>query len=189
MTEQPDIIQKEGSAEEVTGSAAPTADARELQVGELSRRIEELEGRLLRARADFANFQRSAAVERESSIRYANAELIRSLLTALDDFERCLNVEAASEDAKRLHDGVKLVYDNMLKALRDRGVTVHDPLHQAFNPEYHEAILSQPTDAHAPGTVIAVAAKGYQLGERLIRPARVVVAARADVASGKGDGG
>jgi molecular chaperone GrpE len=176
MMDNPETIQKDGEAREAAGAALSSSVEADSQAAELARKAEELEARLLRARADFANYQRSAALEREASIRYANVELIRSLLTALDDFERCLSVEASSEDAQRLHDGVKLVYDNMLKALRDRGVVVHDPLHQPFDPSYHEALLIQPSKEHPPGTVIAVAAKGYQLGERVIRPARVVVA-------------
>ncbi|MCC7291984.1 MAG: nucleotide exchange factor GrpE [Phycisphaerales bacterium] len=160
--------------------AAPTSSVEPLQS-----RIDELENRLFRAKADFANLQRSSAIEREQAIRYANADLIRSLLNVVDDFERSLTIEAKSGDAVKLRDGVRLVYENMLKALRERGVEVIDPLHQPFDPTYHEALMRQPSADHPTGTVLTVLARGYRMGDRLLRAARVVIAAEPQPAEAR----
>lgn len=140
------------------------------------RRVVELEDKLLRARADFSNYQRTARQEREQIIRFANVDLIRALLTSLDDLERSLDLEVASEDAIKLREGVKLVQENILKTLRERGVDLIEPLGRPFDPALHEALARQPSAEQPPNTVVAVLAKGYRLGDRVIRPARVVVA-------------
>lgn len=142
---------------------------------ELQEKVNKLEDGLLRAKADYQNAQRRAAIERSEAIRYANAEVMKSLLTVLDDFERSL---AAAEDSNNLQavvDGVRLVYGNLAKALRDHGLEVIDALHETFDPSVHQAMMPQPTSEYPPGTVVEEIAKGYRLYDRVLRPAKVIV--------------
>ncbi len=138
-------------------------------------RIAQLEGALLRAKADYQNFQRRAAIERSESVRYANADVMKSMLSVMDDFERSLEAAKSSDDLKALVDGIHLIYDNLSQALRAHGLESIEALHQPFDPNVHEAMLQQPSAEHPPGTVVEQIAKGYRLRDRVLRPARVIV--------------
>ena len=143
---------------------------------ELQAKISALEDALLRVKADYQNLQRRSTTERIEAVRYANAELMRSLLNALDDLDRALAVSGdATLDATVA--GVRLVYENLQKALADNGLEVIESKGEVFDPAIHQALMRQPTDGHPPGTVIEQVARGYRLRDRVLRPARVVVAA------------
>jgi molecular chaperone GrpE len=135
-----------------------------------------LEDRLLRLAADFENYKKRAAREREDYILRANERLIAELLPVLDDLERALDAAAKHEEAQ-LEEGVRLVHRSLASLLERYGVR---PIATdgKFDPHVHEALLSQPSEAEE-GSVIDVVQKGYTLGERVVRPARVVVAAAA----------
>lgn len=150
-------------------SVAPTA-------AEWQAKVEKLENALLRARADFQNLQRRADAERLDAIRYANAELMKSLVKSLDDLERALASTAQTENLTTFAEGMKLVYENLSKSLSEHGLETIEALHKAFDPTIHEALLNQPTAEHPPGTVIEQVAKGYRLRGRVVRPAKVIVA-------------
>ena len=151
----------------------------------LETRVAELEDSLLRAKADFQNLQRRAAVERSEAIRYGNADLMRSLLGAIDDFERSLAAAESSENYESVIEGVRLVHANLVKALNDHGLETIEALHEPFDPNIHEALMRQPSSVHEPGTVVEQIAKGYRLRDRVVRPAKVIVAAAPDTATTK----
>jgi len=157
-------------SQHVTTSSAPLDENAELKA-----RIESLEDSLLRAKADFQNLQRRSAAERSEAIRYANADLLKSLLNVLDDFDRSLDAVEVSNNKDAVIDGVRLVHDNLMKALKDAGLEQVDALGQPFDPTVHEALLQQPTDDFPPGTVVDQVARGYRLRDRVLRPARVIV--------------
>ncbi len=142
---------------------------------ELRARVEKLEDSLLRAKADYQNLLRRSTTERGDAIRYANTELMRSLLVVVDDFERSLTAADASKNLAAVVEGVRLVYDNLRKALRDHGLEAIDALHKPFDPSVHEALMQQPSADHPPGTVVEQVATGYRLRDRVVRPAKVVV--------------
>jgi molecular chaperone GrpE len=105
-------------------------------------------------------------------------ELVREVVPVLDDLERAieaagLDPEGDSEDP--LAHGVLLVFRRLREALLRSGIEALDPKGEKFDPEWHEALSTQPGDGAAPGTILEVMQKGYRLGEQLIRPARVVV--------------
>ena len=164
-------------------SSAPES-ATDSRVAELEARAGSLENALLRAKADFANLQRRAANERSEYLRYANAELIKSLLGVLDDLERSVAAVESGENAAALADGVRLVHANLKKTLAGAGLESIDAAGRPFDPALHEALVHQPTDEAPDGTVIHEIAKGYKLHDRVLRPARVAVAkAKAGPAS------
>ncbi len=147
---------------------------------ELQTKVEKLEDSLLRARADLQNAQRRASADRLDAVRYANAELMKSLVQVVDDFERALSTADRTKESRAFFEGMQLVYQNLTKALAEHGLETVDAMNQPFDPALHEALMQKPTAQHPAGTVIEQAAKGYRLRDRVIRPARVVVAKPAD---------
>jgi molecular chaperone GrpE len=134
----------------------------------------ELEDRLLRVAADFDNYKKRAAREREEYVAHANERLVKELLPILDDLERALDAVGQHEEAT-VEEGVRLVHRSLASLLEKNGVREISTEGQ-FDPHVHEALLSQPSEADE-GSVIDVVQKGYTLGDRVVRPARVVIAA------------
>ena len=127
-----------------------------------------------RAAADFDNFRKRAARERDEYVTLANERLVKELLPILDDLERALAAVGEHEEAT-VEEGVRLVHRSLASLLQRNGVeeiSTDGP----FDPYVHEALLSQPSEAEE-GSVIDVVQKGYRLGDRVVRPARVVIAA------------
>ena len=143
------------------------------QTAALQARVDSLEESLLRAKAEAQNIQRRAATERNDAIRYANAELMRTLIPVLEDFDRTF--AAAGADDKAILEGTRLVHANLVKALRDFGLEPIEAAGEKFDPSIHEALMHQPTDEVEPGHVIEQVTRGYRLRDRVLRPARVVV--------------
>ncbi|HLY93230.1 MAG TPA: nucleotide exchange factor GrpE [Gaiellaceae bacterium] len=132
----------------------------------------EVDDRLLRLAADFENYKKRAARERDEYVTFANERLIKELLPVLDDLERALQAAAEHEEAK-LEEGVELVHRSLASLLARNGVK-EISTDGKFDPHMHEALLSQPSDAEQ-GSVIDVMQKGYTIGDRVVRPARVIV--------------
>ncbi len=134
-----------------------------------------------RTAADFDNFRKRALREREEYVTLANERLVKELLPILDDLERAL-VAAAEHEEAVLEEGVRLVFRSLAGLLERQGLEEIDAAGM-FDPHVHEALLSQPSEAEE-GSVIDVVQKGYKLGDRVVRPARVVVAAALNGSDG-----
>jgi molecular chaperone GrpE len=135
---------------------------------------DELFDRLQRLAAEFDNFRKRSAREQAALIERANERLVKELLPVLDDLGRALEAAEEHEGAK-LEEGVRLVHRALADLLTKEGLAEIDT-DGKFDPHVHEALLSQPSDAEE-GRVIEVVQKGYRLGDKVLRPARVVVAA------------
>ncbi len=132
-----------------------------------------------RTKADFENFRKRMVAEAQAANARGKADLIREVVPVLDDLERALQaagLDPEGDSPDGLAHGVLLVFRSLREALARNGVEPVDPEGEAFDPQLHEAISTQPTPDAEPGTVIEVVQKGYRLGEQLVRPARVVVA-------------
>jgi molecular chaperone GrpE len=130
--------------------------------------------RLLRLAADFENYKKRAARERQEYVALANERLLKELLPVLDDLERALNAAEEHEEAQ-LEEGVRLVHRALASLLERNGVS-EIATEGKFDPHVHEALLAQPSEEAEQGAVLDVIQKGYKLGERVVRPARVIVA-------------
>lgn len=128
--------------------------------------------RLLRLAADFENYKKRTARERDEYVTFANERLIKELLPVLDDLERALQAATQHEEAQ-LEEGVELVHRSLASLLARNGVK-EIATEGKFDPHVHEALLSKPSDAEQ-GSVIDVVQKGYTIGDRVVRPARVIV--------------
>ena len=172
MTDERQVTEEEEQLEE----SAP-------DVGVLQAERDELFDRLQRLAAEFDNFRKRSAREAAATIERANERLVKELLPVLDDLGRALEAAAEHEEAK-LEEGVRLVHRSLADLLAKEGLAEIET-DGKFDPHVHEALLSQPSEADE-GSVIEVLQKGYRLGDRVLRPARVVVAATKE-ADGDGD--
>src|SRR3954454_14869361 len=127
---------------------------------------------LKRVAADFENYRKRVARDQEGLVARAHERLLQELLPVLDDLERAFEAAAQHEEAK-LEEGVRLVYRELVEALAREGLVEVETDGQ-FDPHVHEALVSQPSERE-DGSVIEVLQKGYRLGDRVLRPARVVV--------------
>jgi molecular chaperone GrpE len=128
---------------------------------------------LKRVAADFDNYRKRAARERVTVYAHANERLVKDLIPILDDLGRALEAAGQHEEAK-LEEGVRLVHRALSDLLTKEGLAEIET-EGKFDPHVHEALLSQPSEQDE-GTVIEVVQKGYKLGDKVLRPARVVVA-------------
>ena len=176
MTDEPRI-------DEQAPVEAEGGDAEE-RVAALEAERDEAVETMKRVAADFDNFRKRVAREREELSANANERLVKELLPILDDLERALEAAAQHEEAQ-LEEGVRLVHRSLASLLERQGVAQIETDGQ-FDPHVHEALLSQPSEAEE-GSVIDVVQKGYTLGDRVVRPARVVVAAAPPQSEGEAE--
>ena len=134
--------------------------------------------KLLRVMAEFENFKKRMNNEREGLVRYGNEKLLAALLPTLDDLDRVLDHISpdASEEAKKIADGVELVRKSLHNTLEKFGLKEVPAQGREFDPSHHEAVAVVESRAHKPGMVMAVHRKGYHLFDRLLRAAMVTVA-------------
>lgn len=128
-----------------------------------------------RTQADFENFRKRAARDAELAQSRGVAKLVKELLPAIDNLDRAL--KAADEDESQLIEGIKLVHTDLLSALQRVGVEPFSPAGEPFDPQFHEAVAQQPIEGVDSGLVAEVFQQGYRLGDSVLRPARVLVAA------------
>jgi molecular chaperone GrpE len=144
------------------------------RVASLEAERDEYLGLLQRVQADFENYRKRAARDQERLVAYAHERLVRELLPVLDDLERTLEAAERHEEAA-LVDGVKLVEQSLRKALEKEGLAEIET-DGPFDPHVHEAMLTQSREGAEPGSVVDVLQRGYRLGDKVVRPARVIVA-------------
>ena len=128
----------------------------------------------LRLAADFDNYRKRVAREQVELTSRANERILNELLPVLDDLERALEAAAEHEEAK-LEEGVRLVHRSLLGLVERHGLSEIET-EGAFDPHVHEALLTQPAESAEEGSVLQVLQKGYRLGDKVLRPARVIVA-------------
>ena len=169
MPEEVENSQEVEEGQEVEEENSPEVD----ELEELRNENEELISTLQRLQADFENYRKRAQREQEALVARAGERIVKELLPVLDDLERALEAAEHHEEAK-LEDGVKLVHRQLEQLLEKEGLAPVET-DGMFDPHVHEALLTQPSQAEE-GSVIEVLQKGYRLGDRVLRPARVVVA-------------
>ena len=134
--------------------------------------------RLLRTTADFDNFKKRTAREKQDAIKYANESLLEKLVPVLDNFDMALaaaqNTQAGG--VEQLQAGIKMIHQQLKKTLLDAGLEEIDAAGKAFDPNLHEAVSQQETTNAPEGQIVQQLRKGYKLRDRLLRPAGVVVA-------------
>ena len=174
MTDEPRLDRQDEEQEVVEEPAAAAAAAAPAAEGQADGPAQAPDEAYLRLAADFDNYRKRVAREQAALTVRANEQLLNELLPVLDDLERALEAAAEHEEAK-LEEGVRLVHQALVGLVERHGLSEIDT-DGGFDPHVHEALLTQPGEGAAEGSVLQVLQKGYRLGERVLRPARVIVA-------------
>ncbi len=150
------------------------------RVAELEAKLEDAEARALRAMADFQNFQRRAANNEVEARKQGVTAVVSGLLPVLDNFELALQQKDAGGTAEQILGGVEMVKGELLRALEMQGVTpIRPEPGDELDPGAHEAVSQMPAEGIDPGRIAQVFQVGYMFGDRVLRPAKVMVASEA----------
>lgn len=164
-----EVLEEVEETEETVQDTTEAPEKSELDLA--NERAEDFENKYLRAHAEMQNIQRRANEERQSLQRYRSQDLAKKIIPSLDNLERALGVEGLTEDVKK---GIEMVQESLVQALKEEGIE-EVPM-ENFDHNFHMAVQTLPADDEHPADTIAqVFQKGYQLHERLLRPAMVVV--------------
>lgn len=144
-------------------------------IAELEAKLATEEERYLRLRADFDNMKRRSQLDRESQAKFRAQSLLTDLLPVLDNFERALSVEATSEEALSMKKGIDMVYRSLVAATEKEGLQVIATEGEVFDPNIHQAVMQESDSEKESGIVLQELQKGYQLKDRVLRPAMVKV--------------
>ncbi|WP_255821898.1 nucleotide exchange factor GrpE [Domibacillus sp. PGB-M46] len=142
---------------------------------QLQKQLDEAEDRYLRLRADFDNFRRRANLDREAQEKYRAQKLVTELLPVLDNFERALQITPEHEETKSVLQGMEMVYKTFVTALESEGVKPIETVGKPFDPNVHQAVMTDSDESAEPNSVLAELQKGYTLKDRVIRPSMVKV--------------
>jgi len=163
LKEEPEIIEKE---KEKTPQDI---------IAELEFKIKELKNTMLKDRADLVNTQKRLEKERIIERKYAALGVSKALLTPIDHFELALKHEVDNEENKNIMQGFKIIKEQFSKALEEEGVSEIDALGEEYDPNFHQAIMTEKKEGTEPNKVIDVLQKGYMFKDRVIRPAIVKI--------------
>ena len=142
---------------------------------ELEKQVAELTDKFLRKAAEFENYKRRTENDQLNLIKYAAESFIIKLLPVIDDFERSLEHIDTAKNNDALKEGIKLVYDKLIKVLDDQGVKKIESVGKPFDVHYHEALMQKKADKVEPHTVLEELEKGYLYKDRVIRHTKVIV--------------
>ena len=189
LREAAEAVSESRARAQAEAPGSPEASAETARIEDLSAELVETKDRLIRLQADFENFRRRAQREREEAVRYGTQNLFKDLLTTVDNLDRAIeHARRGTGDAENLLQGVELVHKGLLGLMARHGVVEVEALGKPFDPAHHEAMAQTPNASVAPNTVLEVLQKGYKLRDRLLRPARVIVARPEEAAVESSDG-
>jgi len=163
------------SEPEAEGEKTGETDEKDLKISELEKELAEQKDKFLRKAAEFENYKRRSENDQLNLIKYSAENFILKILPVIDDLERSLQHIDTAKDIEAIKNGLKLVYDKLMKILEEQGVKKFDSVGQPFNVDYHEALMQRRDDSVGPLTVIDEIEKGYIYKDKIIRHAKVVV--------------
>lgn len=164
---------------------APQEQSSEKDIEESNKDYDELHDQYLRLAADFENYKKRVTKEKVDLIAYGNEELIKSLLSVLDNLERAIEHSESNKDSEPIAEGVKLVQKQFLDCLEKFGVeSIEVKKGSEFDPNLHQAVERVNSNEVEPGSILSEILKGYTLKDRLLRPALVSVS-QGDIESSK----
>ena len=180
-------LKEDMKAEESISKEAKSNENKEVADEDISEEIsvedlkKQADDRYARLMAEFQNFKKRSAKEKQDIHSYANEKIIKDLLDVLDNFERAIslmengNPDVKSDENNAMQEGISLILSQLLEVLTKAGLEEIEALGQEFDPKFHHAVLNEASDEFKSGEVSKVLQKGYKLNDRVIRPAMVVV--------------
>ncbi|WP_076462085.1 nucleotide exchange factor GrpE [Limosilactobacillus caccae] len=149
----------------------------EKQVADLKEQLADKDDKYLRAAAEIQNMTTRFNKERAQLLKYDGQDLAKEMLPVLDNLKRALAIDVSDENGKQLKKGIQMVHDGLVKAFDDHEITEIEALDKPFDPTLHQAVQTVPVEeGQKPETVVKVLQAGYQLKDRVLRPAMVIVA-------------
>ena len=167
------VENEETTTEETTEENVSQEQPDELAL--LKEKLAQEEERYIRLRADFDNLKRRNQIDSVAQEKYRAKNLLTDLLPVLDNFERALQVEATTEDAKSMKQGIEMVYRSLIEATKKEGLEPVSTENAQFDPNIHHAVMQEKDDSKESGIVLQELQKGYMLKDRVLRPAMVKV--------------
>ncbi len=165
------------------GSASPDGGENQM-AAELQQKLEQAQAtaemcrdQLLRKAAEFENYKRRVEIDQMNFVRTANESLIGLLLPVLDDLSRSLKSGKEQKNFDAFYKGVELIQSKFMQILEGQGLSAFDSVGKPFDVDLHDALLQVPREDVPPGTVVEEVERGYKLGDRVLRHAKVVVSA------------
>jgi len=165
MMANEDMIVSEDQAETVTEENS-----------DLQQKYDVLNSQYIRLAADFDNYRKRQAQERESLLKYGAENTLKKIIEVLDNFERGEKANETIEDCDKLRESFSLLHKQLMDVLSKSGLETIEAEGKEFDPNFHEAVMQTPTDEYPEHTIIAELQKGYKMGDRVLRPSLVNVA-------------
>lgn len=162
-------IEDEKSNEEIIETST------EEKINLLETEVSELKDKLLRKAAEFENYKRRTENDQMNLLTYAAEFFIQKLLPVVDDFERSLKHIEDAQDIDAIKQGIKLIYDKLMKVFQEQGIKKIDAVGKRFDVDYHEALMQRADDSVESHTVLDEIEKGYTYNDKVIRHAKVIV--------------
>lgn len=173
----PDFKNNPKTAEDMADEAPQMLANAQERLAASEKQLEETVALLKQTQADFENYQKRAARDRDLERKYSAGPLARDLLPALDNLQRAMDAAQQVGEIGPLAQGVAATQTQIIQILGRHGIKPIEALHQPFDPNLHEAVMQKPSSEYEPGTVIQVLLVGFQINDRILRPASVVVSA------------
>ena len=168
-TEEPEILEQEQAAEEVSEAA----DERDSVIEELNKKLLEANDKYLRTIAEYDNFRKRSQKEKEAIFSDSKTDIIGKLLPVIDNFERAAAAETDLESYKK---GIEMTVNQLLEVFRGLGVEAYGAKGEEFDPNIHNGVMHIEDEALGENVISDVYMKGYKLGDKVIRHATVIVA-------------
>ncbi len=170
-------LNKDENAAENQETKTETETEEVSEQNDLQEKYNQLNNQYVRLAADFDNYRKRQAQERENLLKYGAEETLKKLIEVLDNFDRAQKAIENIEDCKQVKDSFNLVCNQLRDTLKKTGLEVIETEGKEFDPNFHEAVMQTPTSEHEEGTIIAELQKGYKIGDKVLRAALVNVAA------------
>lgn len=168
--EETEVVSEEEVAEELT-----EVEQLQAELAELQEKLQQEENKYFRVLADLDNVKRRATLDKEALQKYKSQAVLTNVLPVLDNFERALKVDAETEEAKSMMDGMNMIYRSLVDALKSEGLSEIEAQDQAFDPNFHQAVMTGQEEDKDSGIVLEELQKGYMLKDRVLRPSMVKV--------------
>ena len=160
-----------------TEEQTENTEAVENQDNKLQEEYDKLNQQYIRLAADFDNYRKRQEAERENLIKFGTESALKSMLEVLDNFERGQKALEGVEDCEKVKESFNIVHRQVCETLAKMGLEEIKAIGEEFDPNFHEAVLQTPTSEHPEHTVITELQKGYKMGDKVLRPTLVNVAA------------
>lgn len=172
-TSDSDNSSNDSSNEESSEETA--VDSKDEEIQQLQLKANENEEKYLRLYAEFENYKRRIQKENETNKTYQSQRVLTDILPTIDNIERALQIEGDDESFKSLQKGVQMVHESLLRALKDNGLEEIESEGQAFDPNFHQAVVQDDNPDFKSGDITQELQKGYKLKDRVLRPSMVKV--------------